>query len=377
MNSLDPRSLIIMANFMTLVMGAVLGFMQQHYPSNIRGLRQWAFVPVVWSVAAVAHLAPPGSGLQLPLLLANACVLAGFVLFHLGCQRFLEQPRMQRTLITTSLALLLSLAWFVWVVPSYPTRLVLVTATISALHIWTFLLLSRHGPPRFPTRLVQIALLAHVAVLLVRLVTAASAESAGGLLEPSEVQTFYIGAYVMTVLMLCIGAVLMATDRVRTEFEHMATHDGLTGALNRRAILALCHDEHKRSQRQPRPFSLMMLDLDHFKTINDTHGHQHGDRVLVHFADRMRAVLRGTDRLGRYGGEEFLVLLPETDARAASALAQRIHAALACGHALDCQVSIGVADWQGPGDSVDALLGRADAALYRAKAQGRSQTCTG
>ncbi len=377
MSSLDPRSLIVMAIFMTLVMGVVLGFMQRQYPGSIRGLRQWAFVPVVWSAAAALHLAPQGSGLQVPLLLANTCVLAGFVLFHIGCRRFLEQPRRQRPLVTGGMALLVALAWFIWITPSYLARLVLVTAAIGALHVWTFVLLWRHGPPRFPTRLVQTTLLVHAAVLLVRLTTAVTADHVGGLLEPSSVQTFYIGAYVMTVLLLCIGAVLMATDRVRTEFEHMATHDGLTGALNRRAILALCHDEHKRSRRQPRPFSLMMLDLDHFKAVNDTHGHQHGDRVLAHFADSMRAVLRSTDHLGRYGGEEFLVLLPDTDATAAGVLARRMHAALARGHALDCQVSIGVAGWQGGDDSVDAMLGRADAALYRAKAQGRNQTCTG
>jgi len=119
----------------------------------------------------------------------------------------------------------------------------------------------------------------------------------------------------------------------------------------------------------------MMVDLDHFKAVNDTHGHQRGDQVLVHFADSARAALRRADRLGRYGGEEFLALLPGTTLEAAQPVAARIHAALHAGHALDCKLSIGVTAWRGADDSLDAMLARADAALYQAKAQGRDQTC--
>ena len=121
----------------------------------------------------------------------------------------------------------------------------------------------------------------------------------------------------------------------------------------------------------------MMLDRDNFKAVNDTHGHQHGDAVLVHFAERTRQVLRRADRLGRYGGEEFLVLLPGADAAAAEGVAQRIHATLASGHPLDCQVSIGLTSWSGPQETLDAMLSRADAALYRAKREGRNRTVVG
>ncbi|RZJ55658.1 MAG: GGDEF domain-containing protein, partial [Acidovorax sp.] len=148
----------------------------------------------------------------------------------------------------------------------------------------------------------------------------------------------------------------------------------LTNTLNRRALLQRCEDELERAHRYGQGPSIMMLDLDNFKAVNDTHGHQHGDAVLVHFTDSTRQVLRRQDRLGRYGGEEFMVLLPGADTAAAAQVAQRIHAALAAGHPLDCQVSIGVASWQGPGETLDAMLSRADAALYRAKEQGRNRT---
>ena len=196
-------------------------------------------------------------------------------------------------------------------------------------------------------------------------------------MEPSLFQTVYIGAYVLTVLMLSIGAILLATDRLRTELEHLATHDSLTQSLNRRAVMLACQEELDRARRYGHGPSIMMLDLDNFKMVNDTHGHQHGDAVLVHFAACTAAALRSEDRLGRYGGEEFLVLLPDTDAPAARRVAQRIHAPLQAGHPLDCQLSIGVTSWHGPADTLDAMLSRADAALYQAKEQGRNQTCVG
>ena len=156
---------------------------------------------------------------------------------------------------------------------------------------------------------------------------------------------------------------------------HEALHDELTALPNRRHLLEQLG--HALATRRPEHVgpTVIYIDLDHFKAVNDTLGHQHGDAVLDHFAQRTQAVLRRADRLGRYGGEEFVVLLPETGAQDAQAVAQRIHAAAASGHALDCRLSIGLTTWLGPQDTLDAMLARADKALYQAKAQGRNQTC--
>ena len=250
-----------------------------------------------------------------------------------------------------------------------------VTTLVSAIYATNLHFLLRHGGKRLPVRMVQIVLAAHLAVLAVRLATALAGMAGAHLMEQTLLQTLYISAYVLTVLMLSIGAVLMATDRLVTELEHLATYDPLTQVFNRRALLERCEEELARSQRTGRGPCLMMLDLDHFKRLNDTHGHQHGDAVLVHFAHTTQAVLRRADRLGRYGGEEFMLLLPETGTQEARRVAQRIHTALAVGHRLDCQLSIGLTSWRGPDDTLDAMLARADQALYQAKAQGRNQTC--
>lgn len=377
MTSLDPRSLIVMGCFMCLVMAMVLGFMRRYYPPSIQGLNYWAWMPAVWLTGGVLFAVPAGEWLNVNRLIGNGFILGGLALFHVGCRYFFAQPPVWRQVLTGWGVTMLAMIWCSWVAPSYAVRAALITVSIIILHGATLVLLWRHGNRNFPVRMVQFTLLVHLGVLLVRLQGLFSPHAVGDLMDASAVQTFYLGSFVVVVLLLSIGAVLMATDRVRTELEYLASHDGLTGALNRRAILSACAEEQERSLRYGQPFSLMMMDLDHFKVINDTYGHQHGDRVLMHFVDCTRIALRRADRLGRYGGEEFLILLPNTTTDAARPLAERIHASLATGHALDCKVSIGITHWQGPHDSLDAMLGRADAALYRAKAQGRDQTCVG
>lgn len=362
---------------MALVMAIVLGSMRRYFPPNVRGLGYWAWAVTALLGGAVFWGVPAPGYPQAWRWMANGCMVLGFVLFHAGFCRFFEQPMPWRRWLVLCVLPMLLITWYEWMDPSYRMRVALNVLTIGMAHAATLVVLRRHGNRIFPVRLLQVTLVLHLCVLLMRLQALFWEPSAGSVLDASGMQTLYIGGYVLATLLLSIGSLLMATDRVRSDLEHMATHDALTGAFNRRAILDFCEQEHARSGRYGEPFSLMMVDLDHFKAVNDTYGHQHGDQVLVHFAACVRTALRSPDRLGRYGGEEFLALLPNTTLKTALPVAQRIHAALATGHSLDCQVSIGVASWQGPEDSLHALLGRADAALYQAKTQGRNQTCVG
>ena len=375
MTQLDPRSLIAMAGLMAALMAVVLYFMRRYYPPSIQGIGYWASAPLMWLVATVMF---SGRGVfpdLFSMAVANTLLLVGTTAFYIGCRRFLGHGGGWRLWGSVAALSALLFAWLTYGYSSYPLRLGSFTALMICIHAANLRFLLRHGGKRFPVRLVEVVLVLHIAVLAVRLSTTLVGRAGNDLMEPSLYQTLYIGAYVLTVLMLSIGAVLMATDRLTTELNHLATHDALTHTLNRRALLERFEEELARSQRTGKGPALMMLDLDHFKAVNDTRGHQHGDAVLVHFVQRAQAVLRRPDRLGRYGGEEFVVLLPETGAQNAQAVAQRIHAAATSGHALDCQLSIGLTTWLGPQDTLDAMLARADKALYQAKAQGRNQTC--
>lgn len=179
---------------------------------------------------------------------------------------------------------------------------------------------------------------------------------------------------------LLLRAAVYARERhdLREKIRRMAVIDELTGISNRRYCFSELQRLVEMTRRHDTPLSLLMIDLDHFKQVNDTHGHQAGDAVLRHAAATMRATLRATDTLCRYGGEEFVALLPEIGQAAALQTAERLRAALTAAPcptaaaAIPVTVSVGVATWRA-GDTDDTLLSRADGALYRAKEQGRNR----
>ena len=201
-------------------------------------------------------------------------------------------------------------------------------------------------------------------------------------------------AYALMVLILLSGCIALnlRIQRIRAKLQQqrealaqalevnreLATRDELTGLINRRAMLDLMALEHSRSLRSGRPLLLAQLDIDHFKPINDQHGHAAGDRALQAFAGTVRASVRDTDVLARWGGEEFVLMLTDTSADHARELLERIRQAvqaLEIAHSagsLQLTVSIGLAQHL-PGDTVEHTLERADQALYRAKALGRNR----
>lgn len=148
--------------------------------------------------------------------------------------------------------------------------------------------------------------------------------------------------------------------------------DSLTGVTNRRHFFELAEEEVEAAARRRQPLSVILLDLDHFKRINDTHGHQAGDEMLKGVAQVVRGHLRDADLFARYGGEEFIVLLPRTPAADAVATAEQIREDLSM--RLGVTISSGIADLLPAGDTLDRLISRADKALYRAKDAGRNRS---
>jgi two-component system cell cycle response regulator len=169
-------------------------------------------------------------------------------------------------------------------------------------------------------------------------------------------------------------------DNVQLSIE-MAMTDALTGLHNRRYMELHLGSLIEQALARGKPLAVLVLDIDHFKAINDGHGHDAGDDVLREFGMRVRKSIRGIDLACRYGGEEFVIVMPETDVSVASMVAERLRRRIAadpfaiaapCG-AIDVTISIGIAGLTGPDDSAAALLKRADQALYRAKRDGRNR----
>ncbi len=149
--------------------------------------------------------------------------------------------------------------------------------------------------------------------------------------------------------------------------------DELSGLANRRYLIQRLEEEVARSERTGHLFAALMVDLDHFKLVNDRHGHQVGDEVLKQVAQALRATVRGSDFVGRYGGEEFCVVLPDTYGHGAHDVAEKLREAVGALPEPVPTISVGVAFWK-PDDSAGDLLRHADLAMYEAKRRGRDQT---
>ncbi|MFC1482064.1 diguanylate cyclase [Candidatus Neomarinimicrobiota bacterium] len=169
------------------------------------------------------------------------------------------------------------------------------------------------------------------------------------------------------------------TERLQKELEHLAIYDALTNILSRRAIMDHAVAEMSRGKRHERPLSVLMIDIDLFKRVNDTHGHLAGDVVIKDIAQSLVENTRSSDYVGRYGGEEFLVLLPETTLEKAILLAEKLRSKVEQlkfdtddGTLSGITISLGVAELDGE-SSLENFIGQADKMLYKAKESGRNQ----
>ena len=200
--------------------------------------------------------------------------------------------------------------------------------------------------------------------------------------KPFEVEELRARVHVgvrMVRLQERLAAQVAALQIARDELEHLASTDPLTDLCSRRSWFTRGTQELSRVGRYSRRLALLMLDLDHFKQVNDRFGHAVGDLVLKRFADLLRTLCRGTDIVARLGGEEFAVLLPETTATLAGALARRIVEECRAIHVplpsdeVRFTCSIGVTEVVAADETIEQTMGRADAALYRAKRNGRDR----
>jgi diguanylate cyclase (GGDEF)-like protein len=188
----------------------------------------------------------------------------------------------------------------------------------------------------------------------------------------------------MVIILTSVGFLVLQKDRVEAEATKLAVTDPLTGTFNRRTFLELAEKEISRARRSKEPLSLVLFDLDHFKAINDKYGHPAGDHVLKRFVQVAKMCLRQEDLLVRYGGEEFCLLLPQTNTNDAATMAERIRGATEYSsfsfvdgkstRPINVTVSGGVAQLgDDPDEDIDALIARADEAMYAAKEAGRNQ----
>jgi diguanylate cyclase (GGDEF)-like protein len=371
--------IVVSLLLLTMAFSAVMLFVLRSLRhSGARGIREW-FAANAMAVLAMPLFAARGAVPDvISIEVANTLLLGTTVTMLAGYRRHLQLPVPWGRLggcVALGLFLILVLHHGV---DSFGARVVAMSLLHASLCLEMGLLLRRQlgrAVRRYPVLFTICAAFGNAAVQLVRALVY-GAQLAGGSLPWGDASVsmvfFSLGALALPALTL--GAVMMVNAELIARARHAADHDHLTGAFSRRAFFDLAAREQNRSLRHASPLSLLLFDVDHFKRINDTHGHAVGDRVLVDIVEATSAVVRGIDTVARLGGEEFAVLLPDTAAGTALLVAERLR------HALDrapdaagvgYTVSIGVATLH-PGESIAAMLSRADAALYAAKAGGRN-----
>lgn len=215
------------------------------------------------------------------------------------------------------------------------------------------------------------------------MVAAFFGDDATSILQGSTWQVLTFMSTFFLILVSSIGFVFMSRDRADELNRRMATLDSLTGVANRRSLIAALERDVARAVRTDKPIAVMMLDIDHFKNINDRYGHPAGDKVICCVVNVLLQSLRAGDFVGRYGGEEFMLVLPDTALDGAQALAGKLCKAVAAsrcefekvqGTGVTVTVSIGVYGGSlDAGDSCEMLIEAADRALYRAKTNGRNR----
>ncbi len=372
-----PLIILISSCFMALAMSVVLLIIARTYPRNVQGLREWALSVLVIALALPLFVARDHIPDLFSIVLANLMLLAGFMTMNAGTRKFSgAPPRINRTpLFWFVLAYVSLFVWFTYVQPNAGIRL----ATLSLFTlvvILDHLILALKALPRTTGRHILVFSLAVlIGTRVLRLGgLVLGFEQPTGIFDASTSQLFYMALPSIMIPLGTVSFIMLASERLRQDLEFISRHDDLTQCLNKKAALEELQREVSRARRHGNNLSIMLIDLDKFKDINDTHGHLAGDKVLVDFAEKAKKSLREADRLTRFGGDEFMAILPDTNLEQARLVARRFHEAGKASQPIAWSVSIGASAWLDKDDSLAALLTRADKALYQSKASGRDQT---
>ncbi|MGO9122762.1 MAG: GGDEF domain-containing protein [Desulfomonilaceae bacterium] len=320
-------------------------------------------------------------------LVANGLLFVSPIVLYEGIRQFCAKPHRDLFNYSLMLFLLASFNYFFWVEPNMKARMLTITACTALIIMRCaanlFLAAPRALRPSFWFTAAMFGL--YGVVLVLRLLHGGGLSNMLDPLAPELWQNLlFVGTIVMPIGWT-FGFFMMTNDRLtlelRTaegELRELAATDFLTGAFNRRSFVEMSQRECLRARRHGSSLALLIMDIDHFKHFNDTFGHPAGDAMLCAMVDACRASLRAIDLFARWGGEEFVVLLPDTDYAGSLRVAEQLRGAVAdlsvpagTGHA-QATISIGGALWTRGDEDLDALLRRADIALYQAKQRGRN-----
>lgn len=375
---LDIRTLVLIYVGVTIGQAAVLVYLwrvQRNYPPA----KDWAVGSLMFAIGlflfALRDLAP----VVLTEVVSNLFLLPGLMLFNFGIIKAANGQPPIRVGLVSCLAVSGLLAWFALGPQDYAAQVLTQNLVFLVLYLYTVVvcLRAKTAKGNHTFRL--------LGLLFVVLIVVNAWRIAGGVfgltfsLSPTLPRLIWITASLITFPMITVLLTLHTSQRLQEEIHAQARRDALTDAYNRRAFIEFGDMEWSRSVRHDYPLSILSVDIDHFKNFNDQHGHLTGDAALVQVSKAAHSALRSDDIWCRYGGEEFVALLPNTTLDQAIAVAERLRLAVANTTissprgSLGVSVSIGVAERLANQSNLSEVLAASDAALYKAKAAGRNR----
>ena len=380
MPKFDLRTIIFMSMLLTFMLSMLLAITRTHH-KNVRGPGYWAVGNLVIGLGMVLVLMQ----LDAPktfFLPGMAFIGAGLGLYINGIQAFVGKTPDHRIPTVVFLLLIAIEAYFMVVKQDIRVTVILSALIFAAIYLYCARLTFSRDEG-LVGNLYWITSSLYLIMAILMLGRSAYASRVGVEVFdsfaawPVNAYTFMLGA--VSQFFISSLFVLMLTYKLHQNLESIATIDGLTGVLNRRGLEDAAIKMQDICKRINLSMAVLLIDVDHFKKVNDQHGHLVGDDMLRHLAKIIASILRSSDVLGRYGGEEFCVFLPNTTENDALGLAERIRAGVEAGSlklargSIEATVSIGVADSVRAGYDFKGLVATADSAMYAAKNGGRNR----
>mgnify|MGYP001590324910 CR=1 FL=1 len=384
---MDAKTIFTTASIMVLANGAILAAICRELPARLRGAAgSWCLGTLLIALGCVVFAF--GQSLPRPLMLsaANAAFVFGLTAYVVAIRVF-HRLEIRAWHFLPAVVVTGSIFWFSALMPDFRVRI----AIVSVAWVWLMamcirVLTDRKRGDASLARTILAAMFSAVALYSIArgllylgtdIPDAFAVETGGNWLN-------VLSALLLTLLpvMGTTAFLLMCSDRLRRGLERAAATDYLTGLPNRRSLAAVAAGAFVAAKAEDGGFAFAVFDIDKFKAINDTFGHEAGDRALVHVANRLRRAMRQTDTIARTGGEEFVVLFRDLPREGVLAITERMRATITSseffveGNRVALTVSAGLAFWQPDDAGYDAVLRRADSALYRAKANGRNRVET-
>jgi len=379
---LDAKTIFVLTTLFSALITVVFVSIHRGVYALVNGVQSFAWAYGLYTLFALLLLLRDAVHPIFSVVFADTAFSLSLLLIVDGMSRIKAyplHPKLYRWYLSVCLLLF---TWFTFVIPSFTARVVVAMTCVLLLFSWVLWLLFRETVKqwRFGEWIVSMSMLISASTATVLAINQMQSTRGISILGYQGAQAQYLTINLLAIVFIAFGLIVITQDNLRRDLERLASYDALTGVLTRRVILSLLDKAMAKVSRSGRPLALMMIDLDHFKRINDTFGHRVGDQVLAEMLSAIEGALRKDTYIGRYGGEEFLVVMPDTNIEQLKEVSERVRcvaaemSVLTQKDTIHCTISIGamIIDASNVGTVRDPVT-QIDKALYKAKVLGRNR----